>query len=242
MTQSFFRRWITIVIVILQGVNTCAYANAGDVYSMQCSAGLGVPRDTTAALILSPDSGTVVEQFKGTTKRMVVCIQDVHCNAQAQKKIYEVLTVVTQHYGSAVHRICREGAWGTLDLTLLRDIENFHHPRIRDRVIQQLVRQGRMTGAEQFVFEAQLHGAGKNIDGVASAPSTHKAALQPVQLYGIEDAALYRRNRVLVTNALRTNDAVVVMVVGGYHTEGITQLLRAKGEGYVVIAPRVTAH
>jgi hypothetical protein len=48
------------------------------------------------------------------------------------------------------------------------------------------------------------------------------------------------RNRALVTNTLKNNVPVSVMVVGGYHTKGITELLKSKNISYVLITPNIT--
>ena len=48
------------------------------------------------------------------------------------------------------------------------------------------------------------------------------------------------RNNVLVLNTLGKKEKISVMVLGGYHTDGVTQLLRAKNVSYVLISPNVS--
>lgn len=52
----------------------------------------------------------------------------------------------------------------------------------------------------------------------------------------------HQRDRVLVENTLRAsqNKKLAVLITGGFHTEGIAQLLREKGAGYAVIQPGIT--
>ncbi|MFC1546228.1 hypothetical protein ACFL4O_00730 [bacterium] len=49
-----------------------------------------------------------------------------------------------------------------------------------------------------------------------------------------------QRNTALVENTLKHKEKVSVIVVGGYHTDGITEILKDKGMSYIVIAPNVT--
>jgi hypothetical protein len=48
------------------------------------------------------------------------------------------------------------------------------------------------------------------------------------------------RNNVLVANTLDKKEKISVMVLGGYHTDGVTQLLRARDISYILISPNVT--
>ena len=76
------------------------------------------------------------------------------------------------------------------------------------------------------------------------ALSPHSAALTPViadaeRFYELTDA----RNDVFLRNAGRyAADAqgLRVLVVGGFHTEGLARRLRAQGHSYIVLAPTVT--
>jgi hypothetical protein len=59
----------------------------------------------------------------------------------------------------------------------------------------------------------------------------------------IQMATFYRlatkRNEALVRNLLHTASPVKVMVLGGFHVPGITELLRSKGISYRVITPNI---
>ena len=76
------------------------------------------------------------------------------------------------------------------------------------------------------------------------ALSPISSALTPVtedaeQFYQMTDA----RNDVFLHNAERRMVGVQgprVMVVGGFHTEGLAKRLRAQGHSYIVLAPTVT--
>ena len=70
------------------------------------------------------------------------------------------------------------------------------------------------------------------------------SALTPM----IEEAELFyqlteARNDVFLRNAKRLaakDHSPQVMVVGGFHTEGLARRLRAQGHSYIVLAPTVT--
>jgi hypothetical protein len=48
------------------------------------------------------------------------------------------------------------------------------------------------------------------------------------------------RNNVLVANTLDKKEKISVMVLGGYHTDGVTQLLRARDISYILISPNIS--
>ena len=54
-----------------------------------------------------------------------------------------------------------------------------------------------------------------------------------------------RRDEVLVTHALaklaETREPLAVLITGGFHSEKITQLLKDRGVGVLVVAPKVRA-
>jgi len=57
-------------------------------------------------------------------------------------------------------------------------------------------------------------------------------------MQGFYDTAI-KRNEIIVNNLLKVASGVTALIVGGFHTEGIEELLRAKGTGYLVFAPQI---
>lgn len=94
--------------------------------------------------------------------------------------------------------------------------------------------------------EARLKGApvtmsrSKNLPRLPHLPLTQQAFFQE-SFFKLAE----KRNAAMVENtlkkALEEKQAQVVLVAGGFHTPGITSLLRAKGVPYVVVMPQIAA-
>jgi RHH-type transcriptional regulator, proline utilization regulon repressor / proline dehydrogenase / delta 1-pyrroline-5-carboxylate dehydrogenase len=94
-------------------------------------------------------------------------------------------------------------------------------------------------GERALTFPARLeallrrHGAGPS-----AVPGDLASLIRPC----LDFCALAeRRNRALVDNLLREGEGPAVLVAGGFHTPGITRLLRERNVSYVVAAPRLDA-
>lgn len=57
-------------------------------------------------------------------------------------------------------------------------------------------------------------------------------------MQGFYDTAI-KRNEIMVENLLKVASGVTCLIIGGFHTEGIEELLRAKGSGYLVFTPKI---
>jgi hypothetical protein len=57
-------------------------------------------------------------------------------------------------------------------------------------------------------------------------------------MQGFYDTAI-KRNEIMVENLLKIASGVTCLIIGGFHTEGIEELLRAKGDGYLVFTPKI---
>ena len=50
-----------------------------------------LPSLTSNELILPPEQGRVIEFFQGSSKKTVICIEDIHSNTEVQKNINSIL-------------------------------------------------------------------------------------------------------------------------------------------------------
>jgi preprotein translocase subunit SecA/transposase-like protein len=96
--------------------------------------------------------------------RIIFHVQNAHGNYQAQKGIENILEYLSRRFGA--RDLFLEGAAGPLDPSVMRF---FPEESLNLKVADLLMRHGEFTGAERFLL---TQGAG----------------------YGIEDAALYRKN------------------------------------------------
>lgn len=142
--------------------------------------------------------------------------------------------------------------------------------RLEDGLIQKLARSedekaivqkiGRFDLLEKLMrlelsrpeYEKALDGRDALNDFVRSSASLQKALEKAFFFY----EGTLRRDRALLENALKITDdgkpafttsgirhptsKVVVLITGGFHTDGIEQILREKGIGYANVTPRIT--
>lgn len=96
--------------------------------------------------------------------RIIFCIQDAHCNYEAQKNTAEVLDYLVKNYG--LNLVLVEGGSGYVGLSSLR---GYAPLKTRQEVAERYLRQGSISGEEYF-------------DLVSDSD---------IELYGIDDEALY---------------------------------------------------
>ncbi|MFH1846805.1 MAG: glycosyltransferase, partial [Candidatus Omnitrophota bacterium] len=101
-------------------------------------------------------------------QKIVIHIQDAHCNYSAQQKISGIIKYLAQKYG--INTINLEGGTGKYDLSVFTDIKD---TAVRYKVSDFFLKQGVISGAEQF----SINDSGK------------------VDLWGIENTELYLKNR-----------------------------------------------
>lgn len=93
-------------------------------------------------LTIPKNLATIHDQFQGSGKT-VVCIQDLHCNYEVQKNIARIIGRLMQEQGLKLVTV--EGASGHVDPGLIRD---FPLAAARQTVSDDLVKQGKLTGAD----------------------------------------------------------------------------------------------
>jgi hypothetical protein len=113
--------------------------------------------------------GTIKELYKGTSEQVVVHIQDAHCNYECQKNIGNILDLLVSEYGVVVAGV--EGSVGKLPTELY---STFPEDTVREQASDYFIRQGVFSGPEALAIS--------------------KGFEYPIELYGIEDKALYDKN------------------------------------------------
>ncbi len=122
-----------------------------------------------------PESlGTVVKRSAGQG-RAVVYIQDLHCNAEVQNNIAEILGYLAKNNGVGVVGV--EGAWSQVDVGVLSQCPV---AQVKNDVGQYFLKAGKITGAEYYAATGKY----------------------PVRLEGIEDVKQYESNRASVKKFL----------------------------------------
>lgn len=114
---------------------------------------------------IPPDLGAISDQWhSATSDRLVIHIQDAHCEFSAQQKISEIIGYIRMAHGASIVNI--EGGCGIYDLT---GFDSLPEDRMRSQAADSLMKEGLLNGAE------------------------HYAVTRPgrVALWGVEDADLY---------------------------------------------------
>jgi len=99
------------------------------------------------------DAGTIKSKYSGGTGKVIVHIQDAHCNYEAQSNINKMLDQLTRECG--IEMISVEGAEGIVDTAWFRA---FPDAEIRKEVANYFMKKGEITGAEFFSITSDYEG------------------------------------------------------------------------------------
>ncbi|NQT32979.1 MAG: ATP-binding protein, partial [Candidatus Omnitrophica bacterium] len=171
--HSLAKRIITCIVLfafIICFVMTDAWAAIGPGISLNTPDAAAVDFPAT----IDPDTfslpahlGDVMYSHKGDSDKVIVHIQDAHCNYFAQDKISKIIDYLNSEYGIGVVNL--EGGAGPYDLSVFTSISN---NAVRKEVANYFVKKGDINGAEFYAI-------------------THP---DKVTLWGIEDKDLYLAN------------------------------------------------
>ncbi len=84
---------------------------------------------------------------KTPSGKMVINVQDLHCNYKAQKNIAGILEHLTQTYGLKL--ISVEGGSGKIDTTFYKELPD---EKIKEQVADYFLREARINGTEYFAI------------------------------------------------------------------------------------------
>lgn len=178
-----------------------------------------IASDVPGAVAIPAALGTITESHIAGGDRLIVTIQDLHCHAEVQKNIRDIIALLDKE--CALSAVYLEGASGDVDTSWLGAVKN---QRLKHDITDALLAQGTMTGTEAYAVMSGKHGLIK----------------------GLEDAALYeanvrRLNSMFSTRAdtdailarMRQQTASLVAVYCGDKNRRLDTLIR-KGRSGVV--------
>ncbi|MBF0494819.1 MAG: hypothetical protein HQL28_06820, partial [Candidatus Omnitrophica bacterium] len=99
------------------------------------------------------DTGTIKSQFRGSSDKFIIHIQDAHCNYEAQTNIDKILEQLFNENGLGM--ISVEGAEGIVDTSWFKA---FPDAEIRKEVANYFMKKGEITGAEYFSITSEYNG------------------------------------------------------------------------------------
>lgn len=117
--------------------------------------------------------------------KMIINIQDLHCNYKVQKNIAGILEHLTQTYG--IKLISVEGGSGKIDTTFYKELPD---EKIKEQVADYFLREARINGTEYFAITTDRN----------------------IALYGAEDEKTYDKNLDAFMRALPSRDAILEAV------------------------------
>lgn len=124
--------------------------------------------------------GQIKDRYHGSEK-IIIHIQDAHCNYAAQHKINDIIEYLNIHYGIEVINL--EGGSKDYDLSMFTRIADAN---VREKVADTFVKDGLVNGAEYFAIN-----------------NPEKATL-----WGVEDVNLYVENLNVYRESLKYKDTV----------------------------------
>jgi len=134
-------------------------------------------------LEISPDWGFVKETNVPNTpnSQLIINIQDLHCNYEAQKNIAAILEYLTTTFNLKV--ISVEGGSGKIDITFYKELPD---DKIKEQVADYFLREARINGTEYFAITTKRN----------------------ISLYGAEDEKYYDKNLDAFMRALPERQSV----------------------------------
>lgn len=120
-----------------------------------------------SSIIVPQNLGRIKEFFKGDSKKIVINIQDAHCNFEAQSNISNILEGLNKDYG--LELVALEGSAGDIDPSLFT---TFPDEDIRKEVAVYFLKKGKINGAEYLAITSK----------------------NPPKLYGVETREYYLAN------------------------------------------------
>ncbi|MCX5782769.1 MAG: hypothetical protein NT145_08775, partial [Elusimicrobia bacterium] len=77
--------------------------------------------------------------------KVIVNIQDLHCNAEVQKNISKIIGLLDEKYN--LHKVFLEGASGEINTSWINSVKD---NELKKQLVETLINQGRLTGAEYY--------------------------------------------------------------------------------------------
>ncbi|MDR3113161.1 MAG: hypothetical protein LBU09_02165, partial [Endomicrobium sp.] len=91
---------------------------------------------------------------------LIINIQDLHVHPQVQKNIAKIIEEFDRRYG--VEEVYLEGAYGRLDTSWLYEIDG--GDKVREELLDGLIKTGRLTGAEYYSAKSRRAGLIKGLE------------------------------------------------------------------------------
>lgn len=127
-------------------------------------------------IVIPNDFGKINQEYEGLEDQLIVHIQDVHVNYEAQKNISEILKVLVSQNG--IEKICLEGAEGPF---MLDKFHVFKDKFIRGKIADYFMKTGKLTGAEYLFYANELPGVLMGVENRDVFMANYRAFKEPLK-------------------------------------------------------------
>ncbi|MFH0764513.1 MAG: sugar phosphate nucleotidyltransferase [Candidatus Omnitrophota bacterium] len=134
---------------------------------------------TPESIVVPRDFGLVKSKFNGNSGKLIVHIQDAHCNYEAQSNIVKILEGLVKNYSFGL--VAVEGADGFIDTSWFKA---FPDDEVRKEVADYFMKKGEITGPEFLSITTNL----------------------PFKLFGAETRSYYIQNLNAFTSSYPLKD------------------------------------
>ena len=138
---SFCTKLISIFLIPTFILSNIAYASPTTNSASNQSQNITVTNPEN--IVIPREFGLVKSKFTGKDDRLVIHIQDAHCNYEAQSNIVKILENLNKNYN--VSLVSVEGADGVIDTSWFKA---FPDDEVRKEVADYFMKKGEITGAE----------------------------------------------------------------------------------------------
>ncbi len=121
-----------------------------------------IPLNNVQDSIISSSFGKIIDVNNKNSDTLVINIQDLHCDYSVQKNIYNIIDELCEKYN--IENIYAEGGIGTADFGILGDI----NPAYKKTILENLLKSGRLTGAEYYTVLNNKQGFLKGVENEKS--------------------------------------------------------------------------
>ncbi|MEI8217860.1 MAG: hypothetical protein WCG51_02265, partial [Elusimicrobiota bacterium] len=130
------------------------------------------------------------------SREVIINIQDLHCSPEVQKNISQIIELLNAK--GRVSTIYQEGAWGTVNVSWADAITD---GKLRTKVVEGLLSQGELTGAEYYCLQKGKKGL----------------------ITGIEDKKIYTTNVARLDAVMESKEAIEQVI--GKMELGVEQIV-----------------
>ncbi len=203
-----FRKFISILVI--QSFLFSSIAFAGPVTNVNTGAQQKDPSSAVhpSTITIEKDNGLIKSRFLGNSGKLIINIQDAHCNYEAQTNIVKILETLIKSHNLKL--ISVEGADGLIDTTWFKA---FPDEQVREEVAGYFMKKGEITGPEFLAitknYPTKLFGAENRsyyIQNLNAFTSSYPLKADTEKYYNSIKGALNRLKGFIYTADLKDMD------------------------------------